>query len=106
MHIPDTLYKFQNQNLITFEDYLKYKADLPFIAYCDFETTTTTEYMFDWENREMFAVSYAIIFAFDGDLNIDKIVVERSSGHSLEKLIDVSCLKRDILLYGDRMTKE
>ena len=45
--IPDILYKFQNQNLITFQGYLKYKGDLPFIVYYDFETTTTTEYMFD-----------------------------------------------------------
>ena len=84
--------------MVTFEDNLKYKSDFPFIAYCDFETTTTSKCMFDPENREMFAVSSVIIFTFYPDLNIDKIVVERSFEHGLQKLVDVSHLKRHKLV--------
>ena len=40
--------------------------------------------MLDPENREMFTASYVIIFAFDSDLNIKRIVVERSFGQSAE----------------------
>ena len=55
--IPGILSKFWNQKLVSFEDTLKYRGDLPFVAYCDFETTTTHEYMFDPESREMFALT-------------------------------------------------
>ena len=49
-------------------DKVKYKGDLHFVAYCDFETTAPTYSYFDPENKEMFAVSYVIVFAFHPDL--------------------------------------
>ena len=30
-------YNFDTQNLVTFEDNLKYKGNMPFVAYCNFE---------------------------------------------------------------------
>ena len=35
---PVIVYKFGNQNLITYEDNFKFIDDLPFAAYFDFET--------------------------------------------------------------------
>ena len=37
--IPVTLYNFNTENLITFEDNLNYERGLPFVAYSEFETT-------------------------------------------------------------------
>ena len=30
--MPNVIYKFENQNLVTFEDNFKYLGDLPFVA--------------------------------------------------------------------------
>ena len=68
----------------TFKDNLKYKGDLSFVAYCDFDTTATTDSGLDLENKKMFAVSYVIAFAFHPELCLDRIIIERSFGHSLE----------------------
>lgn len=43
----------------------------------------TLSKMFDLENSEMFAISYVIIFAFHPDLNLHRVVIERSYGHGL-----------------------
>ena len=40
----------------------------------------------------MYAVSYAIIFAFHPDLNLDRVITERSFGHSKEKPCSLSYL--------------
>ena len=61
---PGVVYRFENQNLVTFGDNLKYWGDLPFVAYCNFETTTTSKCMYNPEDRKMFPMSYVIIFAF------------------------------------------
>ena len=61
-------------------------------AYADFETITPTDDYLDPENRQMFAVSYAIIFAFHPDLNLERAIIERSFGHSLEDLISINYL--------------
>ena len=37
--MPGVLYDFNRQNLVAFEDNLKYKSYLSFVAYCSFETT-------------------------------------------------------------------
>ena len=61
--IPGVLHKFDNLNIVIFENNLKYKGNHPFVAYCNFEITTTSESAFNPENRKMFAVCYIIIFA-------------------------------------------
>ena len=86
---------------MTFEDNLKYRDDVPFVAYCNSETTTTSGAALDWKNTEMFAISYVIIFAFHPDVNLDRIIIERSFAHSLKKLIDVIYLKQDMITYAD-----
>ena len=65
---PGIIYDLNLQNLVTFEDTLKYKGDIPLTAYADFETIAPTDDYLDPENRQTFAVSYALIFAFHPDL--------------------------------------
>ena len=48
----------------------------------------------------MFVVSYVII-AFHPKLNIDKMIVQRSVGHSLEKLTSLDYLKNDQMAFVD-----
>ena len=52
----------------------------------------------------MYAVSYVIIFAFHPALNIAQIIIERSSGHSTEKLTSLNHSTREQLLLKNRAT--
>ena len=104
--IPGVLHKLDKLNIVTFENDLKYRGNLPFVAYCDFEITTTSESAFDLENCKMFAVCYVIIFAFHPALNLDRIIVERNFGCSLQKLVDVNYLKCDIISFADATTMQ
>ena len=78
------VYSFNNKNLVTFEDNLGYKGNLPVVAYIDFETTTPTDSCFDPEQKNMFVVSYIIILAFHPKLKLDRVIIQHSFGHSLE----------------------
>lgn len=49
----------------------------------------------------MTAVSYVIIFAFHPDLKIDRVIIERSFGHSIEKLSSLNYLTSEQLRYKD-----
>ena len=79
---------------MTFEENLKYKSNIPLVAYFNSETTAPADHFLDTENRKMFAVSYIITFAFHPDLHIDCLIIEDSFGHSLEKPADLSYLTR------------
>ena len=67
--IPGILYNFDTQNLVTFQDNLKYKGHLLFVAYYNFETAAPRNCSRDPEITKMFAMLYIIIFAFHPDLN-------------------------------------
>ena len=43
----------------------------------------------------MFVVSYVIIFVFHPSLKMDRIIIQRSFGHSLEQLTTIDFLKND-----------
>ena len=81
--IPGVVYNFNNQNLITFEDNLKFKGDLPMAIYYDFETTAPTDNCFEPEQREVFVVSCVMIAAFHPDFKLNRIIVQRSFVHSI-----------------------
>ena len=68
------------------------------VAYCNLEKTAPANSCLYPENRKMFAISFVIIVAFDPALEFDRIFVERSFGHSLQKLTTVNYLTRDQLL--------
>ena len=74
---PGYVYNFNTENFLTFEENLKYKGDLPLVAYIDFETTAPTDECLNPENRRTFTVSYVIIFTFHPDLDIDCVIIER-----------------------------
>lgn len=70
--MPREIYKFENQNLVTSEDNLKYMGDLPFVAYFDFKTTTGNELKNSKEYKEMCPVWYSLVFAFYPKLDIER----------------------------------
>ena len=89
---------------MTFEENLKYKGDVPLVAYIDFETTAPTDECLDLENRQMFVVSYEIIFAFHPELDIDRVIIGRSFGHSPERLTSLNYLTREQLEFQNSKT--
>ena len=101
---PGYIYNFNTQSLITFEENLKYKSDIPLTAYIDFETTAPTDNCLDPENAKMFVVSYVIIFTFHPELEIDKVIIERSFGHSEYTLTSLNCLTVDQLNFKNNKT--
>ena len=102
---PGYVYNFNTQSLLTFEENLKYKGNIPLVAYINFEMTAlTNQQWIDPGNREMFAVSCAIIFTFHPDLHIDRVIIEHSFIYSLERLADLSYLTCKQLKLKDGKT--
>ena len=60
--IPGVVYNFTNQNLVTFEDKIGSKGDLPLVVYMDFEATAPADNFLTLEQNTMFVVSYTLIF--------------------------------------------
>ena len=99
--IPGIVYNFNTQNLVTFEDNLKHKSDIPIAIYFDFETTAPTDTCYDPEQKEMFVVSYVMILCFHPYLKAPKIIVERSYGHDLHKLNSINYLNAEQMNFID-----
>ena len=55
------IYNFNNKNLITFEDTVKSKGDMPLAMYFDFESTAPTNNCFDPEQKKIFVMFYAYV---------------------------------------------
>ena len=102
---PGYIYNFNTQSLITFEENLKYKNDIPLSPYIDFETTalreTTVQIL---KMRKMFVVSYVIILTFYPELEIHKVISERSFGHSEYTLTSLNYLTVDQLNFKNNKT--
>ena len=73
-------------------------------AYANFETIATSDDYQDPENRKMFAVSHAIVFAWHPDLKLERVIIERSFGHSLDELTDLKYLTAEQLQLINRKT--
>ena len=101
---PGFVYNFQTRNLLTFEENIKFKRDVPLTTYIDFETTAPTDCCLDPESNKMNVVSYVIIIAFHPKLELPRIVIERSFVHSLEKLCQIDYLTSEQLNYKDLIT--
>ena len=54
--------------------------------------------------KQKFVVSYVIIFAFHPELDIDRVITERSFGHSEHSLTSLNDLTIDQLQYKDNKT--
>ena len=90
--------------MLTFEENLKFKRDVPLTIYIDFKTTAPTDDCLDPKTRKMNAVSYVIIFAFHPELEMKRIIIERSFGHSLQKLTTIDYLTAEQLKFKDTTT--
>ena len=87
--------------MISFEDILHAKGDLPFVLYFDFEATTPTDNCFDPEQRKMFVVSYVIIVTFHPALNLDRIMIQRSYAHSIDQLTSLNYFSDDQMKFNN-----
>ena len=92
---------FNNKNLISFEDNFNSKGDLSFAIYFYFETTATTNNIFDPEQKKMFFVSYVLTVAFHPKLNLKKIMIQRSFEHLLKELTTINYLTEDQMNFID-----
>ena len=72
--------------MISYEDNFHAKGDVPFVIYFDFETTAPTDNCLDPEQKKMFVISYVMIVAFNPELNLDRIIIQRGFAHSVEQL--------------------
>ena len=73
--ILGVLYNFNTQSLVSFEENLKYKDDLPFAGYCAFDGMTTSECSLDMKRNEMLPALHGIILVFHSDLNLYCIII-------------------------------
>ena len=103
---PGIVYNFNIQNIVTFEDNIKYQGDLPFTIYADFETTAPNCDFSSPENNTMFAASYALVIAWHPKLNLPRQCVVKGYNHTLEKLTDVSYLTEEQLCLRKQITTE
>ena len=102
--MPGIICKFENQNVQTFFDNMKFMGDLPFSIYFDSETNSGKKiYNFD-DDSTLYPVSYAFVVAFHSDVNIEKIFVVRSFNHTFGQLNDFGYLSNDMLPYFDPIT--
>ena len=97
--VPGIICNFNKKHLITFEDNFKSKGDIPVAMYFDFETTAPIGNCFDPEPKKMFVMSYVLIATFYLHLNLRKIIVQRSYGHSLEQLTTIDYLTNDKMSF-------
>ena len=91
---------------MTYEDNLKYIGDVPFSVCADFETTAPNSDFTSSENNTMFAVSYALVFAWHPKLNLPRQCVFRGFNHSIEQLADMSYLTAEQLALRKQTTAE
>ena len=92
--------------MVTFEDNLNYKGEIPYFVYADFETSAPTDDCLDPENRIMFAVSYALVFGWNPKLKLDRKIVVRGFNHSLDELGDMSYLSSEQFALRNQKTAE
>ena len=93
--IPGIVYNYNTQNVVSFEENIGYKGDLPLAAYLDFETTAPTDNSFNPRKKRIFVVSYVIVFAFHPTQNFDRTVVQGSFGYSYKILTTIDYLTND-----------
>ena len=101
---PGVVYNFDLKNIVTFEENLKYKGDVPFSVYADFETSAPTGDYLSPENKQMFAVSYSLIFAWHPKLSLPRQIVVRGYNHSLDELSDLTYLTMEQLAMRNQTT--
>lgn len=94
--IPSVIYKFKNQNLVTFEDHFKDLGDLPLVVYFDFEATTGSGLGNYLNDEKIYPISYCIFSLFIQKLDIKRTVVFTSFQQTLELLNNIRYLNHDV----------
>ena len=97
------MYKFNDQNVQTFEDNYKFMGEVPFSIYFDFETTCGKK-SFEFDNEsELWLVCYAFAVAFNTMLKLDRIFVETSFSHTYNDFSDINYFPNELLHYFNPM---
>ena len=99
--VPGVVYNFNKKKIISFQDNFYVKGDIPFVFYFDFKTTAPTDNCFDPEQKEMFVVSFALIVAFHPELNLNRIIIQRTYAQSLQELTALNYLSEDQMKFSD-----
>ena len=50
----------------------------------------------------MFVVSYVMIFAFNPELNLERIIIQRSFAHSIDQLTSLNYFTREQITFIDQ----
>ena len=100
--IPGITYLFNTETLEAFEIIFFFKNDISFMPYYDFETIAMGD--FDVESDKIFPASYVLVFVCYQDLHYDMIVIQKSYGHSLEKLCNIPYCPGNLSKYRDQAT--
>ena len=99
--VPAVVCDLNNQNLISYQDNYHAKGTISFVIYFDFETTAPTDNCFDPEQKKIFAVSYVKIVAFHPELELSRIVIQRSYVHSTEQLTSLNYFTQEQMNFHD-----
>ena len=99
---PGVVYDFTNQNLISYSDNFRANGDVPFVIYFDFETTAPTDNCLDPEQKKMFVVLYVMVFAFNPELNLERIIIQRSFSHLIDQLTSLNNFTREQVIFIDQ----
>ena len=62
--MPGIVYRFENQNILTFEEIMKFMGYLPLEINFDFETTCGKKTNNFAGDRWLYPISYSVIIAF------------------------------------------
>ena len=99
---PGVIYNFSSQNLKIYQDNFHAKGDVSFVKYFDFEITAPTDTCLDPEQKKMFVVSYVMIVVFNPQLNLERIIVQRSFAHSTDELTSLKYFTREQIIFIDQ----
>ena len=61
-----------------------------------------TFHCLDPEQKKMFLVSYVMIVAFNPELNLDRIIIQRSFAHSIEQLTKLNYFTQEQITFIDQ----
>ena len=88
--------------MISYQDNFHVKGNVQFVNYFDFETTAPTDNCLDPEQKNMFVVEHVIIVAFNPELNLDRIIIQRSFAYSIEQLTTLDYFTREQITCTDQ----
>ena len=90
--VPGIVYNFNSQNLVTSEDNLGCKGDLPVVAYIDFETTAPTDSCFEPKQKKGVCCIVCYNIRLSSKIKMNRIIIQCSFWYSLEQLTTINYL--------------